>query len=105
MSSRKTHAPQPEALSRGFYRILNSLPSLSERTVMECVHMYISNMASKANQSGAVKFLFSEVVSRQKKFYQVNFLLTLLVHHRKIAHLSKNKMLWAIGHLLKTPYS
>ena len=51
----------------------------------------------------AVLFPFSEVVSRQKKFLQVNFPLTLLVYRRKIGIIIKKiKMRWPIGHLSKT---
>ena len=33
---------------------------------------------------------------------KIDFLLTLMVYHRKLVHLSKNKIRWQIGHLSKT---
>ena len=58
--------------------------------------------ALSLRQITAALFVYSGVVSRHNKSMKIDFPLTLMVYHRKLVHLSKNKMLWQIGHISKT---
>ena len=64
---------------------------------IECVNTF---RTFSLKQIKAALFLFSEVVSRQKKFEQVDVPLTLMAYHRKVStFIKKNKMLSQIGQI------